>query len=123
PSTRPEAIVTPLANRRTSRSVPLRRNSRDRKAGVECFVSSAPTAHPLPLRGIPRLRKHPSDDLEVIMRKTTISLALLAAFALGGGSPLFAQSTDSTSNANGPSADPPAGARMPASPDSPQSSG
>ncbi len=57
------------------------------------------------------------------MRKTTINLALLAAFALGGGSSLFAQSMDGTSNANGPSADPPAGARLPASPGSPQSSG
>ncbi|MCC7546503.1 MAG: hypothetical protein IT532_01935 [Burkholderiales bacterium] len=54
------------------------------------------------------------------MRKTPLSLALFAAFALAGPAPLLA-SDDSTSRS--PGADPPAGERLPASPGSAQSSG
>lgn len=54
------------------------------------------------------------------MRKTPLSLALFAAFALADPAPLLA-SDDSTSRS--PGADPAAGERLPASPGSAQSSG
>jgi hypothetical protein len=56
--------------------------------------------------------------MEGIMRKTRISVAVLAAFALGSAAPLFAQTAN-----DDPSKDPPAGGRIPASADTPQGSG
>jgi hypothetical protein len=56
--------------------------------------------------------------MEGIMRKTRISVAVLAAFALGSAAPLFAQTAD-----DDPSKDPPTGGRIPASADTPQGSG
>jgi hypothetical protein len=57
-------------------------------------------------------------DMEGIMRKTRISIAVLAAFAIGSAAPLFAQTAN-----DDPAKDPPAGGRIPASADTPQASG
>src|SRR5687768_891755 len=56
--------------------------------------------------------------MEGIMRKTHISIAVLAAFSIGSAAPLFAQTAN-----DDPSKDPPAGGRIPASADTPQASG
>jgi hypothetical protein len=56
--------------------------------------------------------------MEGNMRKTRISIAVLAAFALGSAAPMFAQGAN-----DDPSKEPPAGGRIPASADTPQHSG